>query len=67
VMPSLDVARNARQNKLGKNAGKYSIVFCNRNAAGQWVPRPKWETYERAFHLIEHAQEAGKISDELPK
>jgi hypothetical protein len=61
VMPSLDVVRSANRNKEGKNAGKFRIVFCNRNAAGNWNPRPKWRQYQDAFHLIGHAKEAGEI------
>lgn len=61
VMPSLDVVQLASRNKEGKNAGKFSIVFCNCNAAGQWIPRPKWRRYENAFHLIGQAREAGEI------
>ena len=45
--------RQESRNKEGKNAGKFSIVFCNYNVAGQWLPRPKWKQYENAFHLIE--------------
>jgi hypothetical protein len=62
VMPSLEVIKHANQNKTGKNAGKYSIVFCNPNAAGQWISRPKWKQYENAFDLIRKAEPAGKIS-----
>jgi hypothetical protein len=61
VMPSLDVVRLASRNKQGKNAGRFSTVFCNRNVAGKWIPRPKWEKYRNAFHLIGRAEEAGKI------
>ena len=52
IMPSLDIVKHANRNKTGKNAGKYSIVFCNRNTAGEWKPRPKWESYENAFDRI---------------
>ena len=60
-MPSLDVIRQANRNKEGKNAGKYSIVFANCNAAGAWVPRPKWKQYENAFDLIAQAKRAGQV------
>jgi hypothetical protein len=52
VVPSLDIARLANRNKDGENAGKYKIVFCNRNVSGKWNPRPRWNAYEGAFHLI---------------
>jgi len=61
VMPSLDVVRLANRNKAGKNAGKFRIVFCNHNAAGNWVPRPKWRQYQDAFHLIGKAKQAGTV------
>ncbi|KZL21967.1 hypothetical protein [Pseudovibrio sp. Ad37] len=57
VMPSLELIEKANQNKSGKNAGKYSIVFANENAAGKWVPRPKWKQYENAFNLLSLACE----------
>jgi hypothetical protein len=57
IMPSLDVVRLANRNKSGENAGKYSIVFCNRNAAGKWIPRPKWKQYQNAFELIRAARD----------
>jgi hypothetical protein len=61
VMPSLDVVRFANRNKGGKNSGKFRLVFCNCNAAGKWVPRPKWREYQNAFHLIGQVKEAGKV------
>jgi hypothetical protein len=61
VMPSLDVVRYANRNKEGENAGKYRIVFCNCNAAGNWIPRPKWRQYQDAFRLIEQTKEAGEV------
>jgi hypothetical protein len=61
VMPSLDVVKLANRNKGGKNAGKFSMVFCNCNSKGQWVPRPKWKRYENAFKLVGQARQAGEI------
>jgi hypothetical protein len=61
VMPSLDVVRLANRNKEGINSGKFRLVFCNQNRAGEWKPRPKWRGYENAFHLINRAEEAGMI------
>jgi hypothetical protein len=61
VMPSLDLVRLANRNKAGENAGKFKIDFCNCNAAGQWIPRPKWKIYENAFELIRSARVAGTI------
>jgi len=61
VMPSLDVVRLANRNKAGKNAGKFRIGFCNHNAAGIWIPRPKWRQYQDAFHLIGKAKQAGTV------
>lgn len=63
VMPSLDVTKMASRNKNGKNAGKLSIVFCNKSSRGEWVPRPKWKRYENAFELIQGARHAGAIND----
>ena len=60
IMPSLDVVGLASRNKSGKNVGKYSLVFCNQNAAGKWIPRPKWKQYENAFHLIGKARASGE-------
>ena len=61
VMPSLDVIRLANRNKSGANEGKYSIVFCNCNSSGKWIPRPKWQQYKNAFELIRGARTAGEI------
>ena len=52
VMPSLDVVERANRNKTGKNTGKYSIVFCNKNVAGKCIPRPKWREYQDAFDRL---------------
>ena len=62
VMPSLDVVRLAYCNKEGKNAGKFSLTFCNMNVAGRWNPRPKWSQYENAFDLISKAAAASPPS-----
>jgi hypothetical protein len=52
VMPSKDVVLMANTNKQGKNKGKCRIVFCNKTKNG-WRPRPKFEQYRDAFHLID--------------
>lgn len=51
IVPSLELIKEARQNKTGKNAGKYTIQFCNLSKAGL-VPRPRFEKYKNAFHLL---------------
>jgi len=56
VMPSLDLVRLANVNKggeskAGKNKGKLSIKFANKNKAG-WEPRPKFKQFKNAFHLL---------------
>lgn len=52
VMPSLQLIKEAHQNKEGENKGKYSINFCNVTARGV-VPRPRFTLYESAFNLLE--------------
>ena len=52
VIPSLDLIRESRRNKSGKNAGKYSINFCSVTKAGI-KGRLRFKHYESAFHLLE--------------
>jgi hypothetical protein len=52
VIPSLRLIQEARRNKTGRNAGKYSINFCNVSAAGA-RPRPRFKDYENNFELLE--------------
>ena len=52
MMPFLDITKLANQNKIDKNAGKYSLVLANQNRAGFWVPRPKWQRFENCFAPI---------------
>lgn len=51
VIPSKELIKEARQNKSGENAGKYSINFCNVAKAGV-KPRPRFRPYEDAFDLL---------------
>jgi hypothetical protein len=44
VIPSLRLIEEARQNKTGKNAGKYTITFCNTLKTGV-KPRPRLAVY----------------------
>jgi hypothetical protein len=57
VMPSMDLVRLANVNKggadtKGKNKGKLTVKLANNNKGG-WKPRPKFQEYENAFHLLE--------------
>lgn len=52
IMPSLDLVAKANVGKSGKNAGKYKIVFANKNRDGIWAPRPKWSEYENNFKVL---------------
>jgi hypothetical protein len=52
VVPSLELIQEANQNKTGVNAGKYAIKFCNLTKGGL-KPRPRFNKYENAFHLLE--------------
>ena len=52
ILPSLKLIEEAHQNKSGKNAGKYSIKFCNVNNSGVKA-RPRFAKYENAFDLLE--------------
>jgi len=53
VVPSLDLVKEANQNKTGKNAGKYRIMFTNvSRKTGQVTPRPRFEKYQDNFNLL---------------
>ena len=59
VMPSQDLVKSASENKggitkAGKNKGKLSIKLANKNKGG-WKPRPKFQHYVDAFHLLVEA------------
>jgi hypothetical protein len=51
ILPSLELVVQARRNKTGKNAGKYSINFCNVYSKSV-RPRPRFKKYQNAFHLM---------------
>lgn len=58
VVPSMDFVRLANVNKggpskAGKNIGKHTIKFANKNKAG-WKARPKFKMYENAFELLRY-------------
>jgi hypothetical protein len=53
IMPSLDLVRLARQNKTGKNKGRYTIMFTNYSRKREEVrPRPRFEEYRDRFDLL---------------
>lgn len=52
ILPSLKLIEEARQNKSGDNAGKYTINFCDRTKSGGVTPRPRFKDYENAFYLL---------------
>ena len=53
IMPSLDLVKEANQNKTGQNAGCYRIVFTNLSRkTGQVSPRPRFEKYRNNFDLL---------------
>ena len=52
IIPSLELIKEARQNKEGQNRGRYSINFCNISNNGV-KRRPRFRKYENAFHLLE--------------
>jgi len=53
IMPSLDLVKEANQNKAGQNAGRYRIVFTNLSRkTGQVSPRPRFEKYRDNFGLL---------------
>jgi hypothetical protein len=51
VIPSLELVKEANQNKSGKNVGRYNINFCNITKAGV-TPRPRFKRYENAFDFL---------------
>lgn len=60
ILPSLELVKEANQNKTGQNAGKYRIVFTNLSRkTGQVVPRPRFEMYRNKFELL---KEYGEVS-----
>jgi hypothetical protein len=52
VIPSLELIKEARQNKTGQNQGRYSISLTNATKGGV-KPRPRFAKYEYAFQLLE--------------
>lgn len=52
IVPSLELVKEANQNKAGKNKGKLRIVFINKVKNGV-RPRPRFKKYENAFELLE--------------
>ncbi len=53
VMSSIDLIREANQNKTGMNAGRYSIVFTNvSQRTGKVTPRPRFEKYRNNFDIL---------------
>jgi len=53
IVPSLDLIKEANQNKTGQNAGRYRIVFTNLSRkTGQVSPRPRFEKYRNNFDLL---------------
>lgn len=63
VVPSLELIEEANRAKSGKNAGKYSIKFCNLTRAGLNA-RPRFKKYENAFHLLEWQGDIGSADKE---
>lgn len=52
VVPSEELVQLARQNKTGRNQGRYTINFCNVRADGTVMPRPKFDPYKNNFDLL---------------
>jgi len=53
VLPSTELVKEANQNKSGKNAGKYRIVFTNLSRkTGLVSPRPRFEKYMNNFNIL---------------
>jgi len=53
IVPSLDLVKEANQNRTGQNAGRYRIVFTNLSRkTGQVSPRPRFEKYRNNFDLL---------------
>ena len=65
IIPSLDLVVEARRNKAGANAGKYAIQFCNVTKAGL-KPRPRFQKYENAFHLLNWNHSGSEKKSEVP-
>ena len=56
VLPSLELVKEARRNKTGKNAGKYTVNFVNvSKRAGQAKERPRFDKYRDNFDLLKDA------------
>lgn len=53
VVPSEELVRLASRNRTGRNAGRYTINFCNVRADGTVAPRPKFDQYRNNFSLLE--------------
>lgn len=54
VVPSLELVKEATQNKSGANTGKYKIVFTNCNTKTNEVrARPRFDKYKNNFQLLE--------------
>jgi hypothetical protein len=52
ILPSLELVKEANQNKDGINKGKYRIIFVNEVKDGV-RPRPRFDKYKNAFSLLE--------------
>lgn len=52
IVPSTELIMEARINKSGANAGKYTINFCNVTKTGV-SPRPRFSPYQNAFYLLD--------------
>jgi hypothetical protein len=52
VIPSLELIKLANVRKSGKSLGMFRIDLCNKTKTG-WRPRPKFDAYKNAFHLLE--------------
>ena len=53
ILSSLKLIEEARQNKSGKNAGKFTINFCNVTKTKGVVARPRFKEYENAFSILD--------------
>ena len=56
IVPSLQLIKEANQNKSGVHVGKYRMVFVNANKSGV-SPRPRFKKYENAFDLLDWKDE----------
>ena len=52
IVPSEELVRLARQNRTGRNQGRYAIDFCSVGADGTVVPYPKFDRYKNNFDLL---------------